>query len=191
MSIKSWHFAGQGILVDDEGEEHALSTVYNDSLAGRLIEAAPELRSALQLVLPLAEAYLRSAPTHSDNAKLQDARDALDKVRRKHGGKPWLSTKAIATALRGVQGTGPSTEVVQIANCFSTAQDQLDAGLFRMIADSPRFRQMKVADVLWELARNGFKIGESRVHWPDCALNHGGTECDMGPDCGSDKERET
>lgn len=22
-------------------------------------------------------------------------------------------------------------------------------------------------------------------HWPDCALNHGGAACDMGPDCGS------
>lgn len=24
-----------------------------------------------------------------------------------------------------------------------------------------------------------------RSHWPDCAMNHGGTACDMGPDCGS------
>lgn len=23
-----------------------------------------------------------------------------------------------------------------------------------------------------------------RPHWPDCAINHGGTVCDMGPHCG-------
>jgi hypothetical protein len=36
-----------------------------------------ELRSALAALLPLAEAYLRSAPTHPDNAKLEDARALL------------------------------------------------------------------------------------------------------------------
>jgi hypothetical protein len=25
-----------------------------------------------------------------------------------------------------------------------------------------------------------------RKHWSDCAVNHGGAECDMGPDCGKD-----
>ncbi|HEY2848337.1 MAG TPA: hypothetical protein VGI97_00540 [Gemmatimonadaceae bacterium] len=29
-----------------------------------------------------------------------------------------------------------------------------------------------------------------RKHWPDCALNHGGTACDMGPDCGTSGERD-
>lgn len=23
-------------------------------------------------------------------------------------------------------------------------------------------------------------------HWPDCAVNHGGNTCDMGPECGSE-----
>lgn len=30
----------------------------------------------------------------------------------------------------------------------------------------------------------------ARKHWPDCALNHGGESCDMGPECGeTDAER--
>jgi hypothetical protein len=36
------------------------------------------LRAALKAILPLAEGYLRrSAPSHPDNAKLEDARAAL------------------------------------------------------------------------------------------------------------------
>ena len=26
---------------------------------------------------------------------------------------------------------------------------------------------------------------KDRRHWPDCAINHGGVACDMGPQCGS------
>jgi chromosome segregation ATPase len=26
-------------------------------------------------------------------------------------------------------------------------------------------------------------------HWPDCVVNHGGSECDMGPECGSEDTR--
>lgn len=29
-----------------------------------------------------------------------------------------------------------------------------------------------------------------REHWTDCALNHGGTACDMGPDCGKATEKD-
>lgn len=25
-----------------------------------------------------------------------------------------------------------------------------------------------------------------RKHWPDCAMNHGGDECDMGSECGEE-----
>ena len=25
-----------------------------------------------------------------------------------------------------------------------------------------------------------------RKHWPDCIINHGGDECDMGPECGDE-----
>lgn len=32
------------------------------------------------------------------------------------------------------------------------------------------------------LADNTKKV---ETHWPDCALNHGGSECDMGPECGT------
>ncbi len=29
-----------------------------------------------------------------------------------------------------------------------------------------------------------------KTHWPDCAVNHGGTECDMGPECGTEPKLE-
>jgi hypothetical protein len=38
---------------------------------------APAMLEALKEVLPLAEAYLKSAPGHPDNAKLEDARAAI------------------------------------------------------------------------------------------------------------------
>jgi hypothetical protein len=50
---------------------------------GALLAAAPELLEALRDILPLAEAYLKSAPTHSDNAKLEDARAAIAKAEGK------------------------------------------------------------------------------------------------------------
>lgn len=34
------------------------------------------------------------------------------------------------------------------------------------------------------------RAARSRKHWPDCALNHGGAECDMGPECGTDAPAE-
>lgn len=40
------------------------------------------LVGALDMVLPLAEAYLKSAPTHPDNAKLETARLALAEGKR-------------------------------------------------------------------------------------------------------------
>lgn len=45
-----------------------------------VIAVAPELLEALRDMLPLAEAYLRGAPTHPDNARLEDARDAIRKA---------------------------------------------------------------------------------------------------------------
>jgi hypothetical protein len=48
----------------------------------RLIAAAPDLLIALRMILPLAEAYMKGAPTHADNAKLEDARAALVKAAR-------------------------------------------------------------------------------------------------------------
>ena len=47
----------------------------------RAVNAHDDLISALGKLLPLAEAYLRSAPTHPDNAKLEDARAVLAKAR--------------------------------------------------------------------------------------------------------------
>lgn len=34
--------------------------------------------------------------------------------------------------------------------------------------------------------QNSYTPKEVKKHWPDCALNHGGTACDMGEDCGTD-----
>lgn len=42
-----------------------------------LMASAPKLYDALLMVLPLAEEYLKSAPSHPDNAKLETARAAL------------------------------------------------------------------------------------------------------------------
>lgn len=34
--------------------------------------------------------------------------------------------------------------------------------------------------------QNSYTPKEVKKHWPDCAMNHGGTACDMGEDCGTD-----
>lgn len=81
-TFKPWHFAGAGILVDEDDNETVLSAVYDDTAQGRLIVAAPDLLAALRTILPLAESYLKGAPGHSDNAKLEDARAALVKAVR-------------------------------------------------------------------------------------------------------------
>jgi hypothetical protein len=39
--------------------------------------AAPELLAACKALLPIAEAYLQHAPSHPDNAKLEDVRAAI------------------------------------------------------------------------------------------------------------------
>ena len=44
-------------------------------------KAAPTLLAALDTVLPMAAAYLKSAPSHPDNAKLEDARAAIRQAR--------------------------------------------------------------------------------------------------------------
>ena len=46
-----------------------------------LHKAAPDLLAALRYMLPLAEAYLSGAPSHPDNAKLEDARAAIRKAK--------------------------------------------------------------------------------------------------------------
>jgi hypothetical protein len=47
----------------------------------QLIAAAPEMYEALEWLLPIAETYLRLAPNHPDNAKVESARFALRKAR--------------------------------------------------------------------------------------------------------------
>lgn len=54
--------------------------IKRESEAARLDQIrahAPELLDALTAILPLAEAYLKSAPSHPDNAKIEDARAAI------------------------------------------------------------------------------------------------------------------
>jgi hypothetical protein len=67
---------GLAVIVSDVGRPPKAL----DKANARLIAAAPELLEALREVLPLAEAYLAKTPTHPDNAKLEDARDALQKA---------------------------------------------------------------------------------------------------------------
>ena len=38
--------------------------------------------------------------------------------------------------------------------------------------------------VLHRAYGEGGGVVMARRHWPDCAVNHGGSECDMGPECG-------
>jgi len=42
--------------------------------------AAPEMAEAIAWLLPLASAYLRSAPSHPDHAKLETARALLARL---------------------------------------------------------------------------------------------------------------
>lgn len=45
-----------------------------------MLAASPELFDALKDLLPLAEEFLRGAPSHPDNAKLESARAAILKA---------------------------------------------------------------------------------------------------------------
>lgn len=50
---------------------------------GQLVEDHDKLRDALESILPLAEDFLCSAPSHPDNAKLESARAALAATRKR------------------------------------------------------------------------------------------------------------
>lgn len=45
-----WHFAGSGIIANDDDEEIGLSAVYGDDPNGKLIIAAPDMYEALQKI---------------------------------------------------------------------------------------------------------------------------------------------
>lgn len=57
----------------DTGDEEKLANL-------RIAANAPNLLATLKDILPLAEKYLHSAPTHPDNSRLCDARDAIAKA---------------------------------------------------------------------------------------------------------------
>ena len=54
----------------------AISRLYDE--IDRLRASHTRLLEALQMVLPLAEAYLKGAPSHPDTAKLETARAAIE-----------------------------------------------------------------------------------------------------------------
>ena len=56
-------------------------TVIESEANANLIAAAPEMYEALEWMLPMAEAYLKHAPSHPDNAKLETTRYVLAKAR--------------------------------------------------------------------------------------------------------------
>ena len=65
---------GQPIAIVRDGPDYTENAT--------LIVAAPDLLAALELVLPLAEEYLKKAQGHPDNAKLETARGAIVKARK-------------------------------------------------------------------------------------------------------------
>ena len=67
-------------------EGRLIADIYGESRQTRkddaqLFAASREMYQALTNLVALAEAYLRYAPSHPDNAKLEDARAALVKAR--------------------------------------------------------------------------------------------------------------
>lgn len=62
--------------------EHQLMREEDEDRELKLTRQRDELLSALSMVLPLAEAYLRKAPDHPDNAKLETARAAIAKAQQ-------------------------------------------------------------------------------------------------------------
>lgn len=67
----------------ENGEIRAIPTIGDEecNANARLIAAAPELLEALENLLPMAEKFLRNAPSHPDNAMLEDARAAIAKAK--------------------------------------------------------------------------------------------------------------
>jgi len=58
------------------GDERPKYVRPDDVLAAH-VRTIRQLREALEMLLPLAEAFLSSAPSHPDNAKLEQARLAI------------------------------------------------------------------------------------------------------------------
>ena len=69
-----------------------------------------EALEALRAILPLAEAYLKGAPTHPDNAKLEDARALV----RGHAIAPKGLTSREAQAIREAIGFRLSGETEDV-----------------------------------------------------------------------------
>lgn len=67
-----------------------------------------ELTDSLAMILPLAEAYLQSAPSHPDNAKLETARGALADARHLTAPTPMGGVEPITWATdRRISRDGP------------------------------------------------------------------------------------
>jgi hypothetical protein len=83
-----FYSAGYFSAGDNEADSDSAHLTKNilTALDGQAMDDTPspgdlDLLNALELVLPLAERYLSSAPSHPDNAKLETARGAITKAR--------------------------------------------------------------------------------------------------------------
>lgn len=77
---------GNGISIESESGfvvavvHRGVKTHDEFTANAQLLATAPELLQSVEWLLPLAEAYLKAAPTHPDNAKLESARAAVRKA---------------------------------------------------------------------------------------------------------------
>jgi hypothetical protein len=70
---------------EDNQPDFTVQTQEELEANARLIAAAPDLMASVAALLPLAQEYLKSAPSHPDNAKIADAIDAVAKARGERG----------------------------------------------------------------------------------------------------------
>jgi hypothetical protein len=80
-----WRWMGNHLVAGAKGKHlgefiEAPGLRFEAEANRRLIAGAPTVLAALKDVLPLAEAYLRLAPSHPDNAALVAARDAIKRT---------------------------------------------------------------------------------------------------------------
>jgi len=91
-------------------------------------------------------------------------------------------------AMSGYRRSGPEQLTADDHESLVEALDELDETLCQCKDADADADAVRVRSLRSRIAASGVALlGEPpRKHWPDCAMNHGGSECDMGPECGTE-----
>ncbi len=132
-------------------------------------------------------------------AILADALDLHDRlVSDRETPSPWAGSVLAQYAARAAEEqrakdwTPPSQRVPEPGPCTPMAHHWVSGSAVCQCGEATRTGDCR----FWYVASRltGAQIYEAITgqpkptrHWPDCATNHGGAKCDMGPECGTEE----